>query len=191
MRVGRALNATTLVLITATAATAAEEHHGGGTTPAQWMTLIFTCINFFLFVFLLWKFVRVPLQDFLRTRRKSLVDAMSAAAEAKAEADRLKQEYETKLAALDETRRQMIAELRAIAESDRERALEAAREAAERMRSEAERTAQVDLERAKRELRAEAARLAAELAAGELRQRLDDQVRERLVREFLKGVAEQ
>jgi F0F1-type ATP synthase membrane subunit b/b' len=56
------------------------------------------------------------------------------------------------------------------------------------MREDAERTARSDLERARQELRAEAAKLAEELARDEVRRRLTDQDRKRLLDEFLARV---
>jgi F-type H+-transporting ATPase subunit b len=167
--------------------------HGEQNAPggAQWFTLLFTAINFSIFAYLLWRFARAPLSDYLANRRAELVAALSAARDAKAEADRIKHEYETKLAEVDKTRAEMVQELRAMAEADRARAMQEAGDAAARMREEAERTARHDVERAKMELRAEAARLAAEIASGEIAERLSDDDRGRLLDDFIEGATKQ
>jgi F-type H+-transporting ATPase subunit b len=85
----------------------------------------------------------------------------------------------------------MLEEIRQGAASDREKMLVDAKAAAERLRAEAERQAEHDLARARRELRAEAAKLAAELAEKDVRSRLSDSDRARLVSEFVEGVARQ
>jgi F-type H+-transporting ATPase subunit b len=177
-------------LLPAVALAAGTAHDGSehATSTAQWLTLGFTFVNFLLFFFLIRRFARAPLRDYLTGRRKDAVAAMAEAAKAKDEADRLKCEYEEKAARLEETRRHLVDEIRAIAEADRERALAAAEEAAERLRRDAERTAQSDLERARRELRAEAARLATELASTEIRERLSSEQLNRLIGEFLARV---
>lgn len=159
-----------------------------GTTPAQWMTLGFTIVNFSIFVFLMVRFTKAPLGDFLTGRRRELVEAMSAAARAKEEAEQLKSEYEAKAAQLDETRKNLIDELKEMASKDRERILAEAKATTERMQRDAELRAESELKAAKRELRAETARLAAEMAEADLRGKLDASVRGRLLGEFLEGV---
>jgi len=165
------------------AASAGQDH--GAPTSAQWKLLGFTAANFAIFVYLMYRFARTPLRDLLSGRRREVVAGMAEAARLKEEAERLKREYEAKSAQLDQARADLIAEVRAIAEADRERALTEAHEAADRMRRDADRTAQSDLERAREDLRAEAARLAQELATDEVRRRLTDQDRQRLLSEFL------
>ncbi len=164
-------------------------HADGPPTAQQWLLLLFTCINFAVFVYLLRRFTGAPLRDFLRGRRKEIVDLMAEAAREKAEAQALKDEYQAKLARLEDAKQELIAEVQRMAESDAAKLLVAAEEAAARLKRDAERAAQSDHDRAVRELRAEAARLAAALAAEGIRQRLDPAVRQRLVDEFLEGVA--
>ena len=178
------------ILVAASPAGAAGAAHAEGPpTAQQWLLLLFTCINFAVFVYLLRRFTGAPLRDFLRGRRKEIVDLMAEAAREKAEAQALKDEYQAKLARLEDAKQELIAEVQRMAESDAAKLLATAAEAAVRLKRDAERAAQSDHERAVRELRAEAARLAAALAAEDIRQRLDPAVRQRLVDEFLEGVA--
>jgi F-type H+-transporting ATPase subunit b len=178
------------ILVAASPAGAAGAVHAEGPpTAQQWLLLLFTCINFAVFVYLLRRFTGSPLRDFLRGRRKEIVDLMAEAAREKAEAQALKDEYQAKLARLEDAKQELIAEVQRMAESDAAKLLAAAAEAAARLKRDAERAAQSDHDRAVRELRAEAARLAAALAAEDIRQRLDPAVRQRLVDEFLEGVA--
>jgi F-type H+-transporting ATPase subunit b len=158
-----------------------QEAHGGG----GWIMLILTVANFAIFVGLMRHFASAPLRDYLRGRRQEVADAIAAADKAKAEADALKREYETKAAGLEQARKDLIDEIRSIANADRERALAAAREASDRLREDAERRARSELERARQELRAEAAILAAEIAAKRVGERLDEPRRRRLLDEFL------
>jgi F-type H+-transporting ATPase subunit b len=179
-----------IAVLAAETAVAAEQHGGGHGAPGveQWKLLAFSAFNFTIFVVLMVRLARSPLRDFLVNRRRDVVASMEEAARLKAEAERLRKEYEQKAAALDRAREDLIAEVKAIAEADRKRALVAAEEAAARMRQDAERTARSDLERARQELRAEAAKLAEELAREEVRRRLTDQDRKRLLDEFLARV---
>lgn len=182
-----------MVLASAASAAASEAAHDGAHGPdsAAWLTLAFSFFNFSVFVFLLRKYAWPAVKDFLYTRRREVADAMAAAEKAREEAEAIRREYAAKEAALDETRRRLLDEIREGAAADREKALKDAQAAAERLKADAERQAEHDLARARRELRAEAARLAAELAEKDVRARLTDADRVRLVREFVEGVAEQ
>lgn len=183
------------IAATASVALGSESGHEGaqghGPTAAAWQGLGFAFINFSIFAFLLRRYAWPALRDFLSLRRKEVADAMAAAEQARQEAEAIRSEYAVKEAALEETRRHLLEEIRQGAVADREKALREAEEAAKRLRAEAERQAEHDLTRARRELRAEAARLAAGLAEKEVRARLTDADRARLVSDFVEGVSAQ
>jgi F-type H+-transporting ATPase subunit b len=183
-----ALSLAVLAWPTISAAATGAAHHDGPPTSGQWFLLLFTVVNFVAFAYLLVRFTATPLKEFLRGRRRELVELMAEAQRAKAEAEQLRKEYDAKAAALEQTRRDLIAEIKAIAEDDRARMLVEARAASDRLIRDAERAARSDVERARGEIRAEAARLATELATAEVSRRLDDPARRRLVDEFLTGV---
>ena len=181
-----------LLTIVAMAPQVAAAAGGGGQhgppTRGQWVLMAFYLVNFLIFVWLMRKFTKAPLRDFLASRRKELVEAMAEATKAKAEADRVKKEYEEKVAGLEAARTELIAEIRGIAESDREHAIQSAHEASERLMADVERTAESDLERARLSLRAEAARLATEIATKEIEAKMDPATRSRLLKDFLERV---
>jgi len=89
---------------------------------------------------------------------------------------------------LETTKAELIAEVKAIAESEHDRVIAAANETAARMRRDAELTAESDLARARRELRREAASLASDLASKMIQEKLNDTERERLLRDFISKV---
>lgn len=187
----RSVAASALVLAGSVLAGASETAHGADAGNAALLTLAFSFFNFFVFAFLIHKYAWPAVRDFLSSRRKEVAGAMAAAEQARREADEIRREFAAKEAALDETRRRLLDEIRQGAAADRERALSEAQAAAARLRADAERQAEHDLARARRELRAEAAKLAAELAEKDVRARLTDADRARLVREFVEGVAKQ
>lgn len=189
----RAAFATLVVLAGATAAMAAEGGHGESHAPdgAAWMTLGFSAVNFTIFALLIYRFGWPGVREFLAGRRNDVAAAMAAAEAARQEAEAIRREYAEKEAGLEETRRRMLEEIRLGAAADRDRLIHEAQAAAERLRADAERQAEHDLARARRELRAEAARLAAELAEKEVRAKLTDTDRSRLLQEFVEGVARQ
>jgi len=192
MTSGRIRNVSGLVvLLLPTLASAAAEagHAAEGHVSRDWGGLAFAFINFSLFLIVLRRFAWPAVQDFLQGRRREIAEAMSIAARAVAEAEQIRREYAAKEAALGETCRKMVEEIREGAALDRQRALAAASEAAERMKADADRQAASELARARRELRAEAARLAAQLAEVQIRERLDLEDRSRLIKEFVAGVS--
>ncbi len=178
----------TAMLMPAVAYASGGEHGEGGGSGA-WFLLLCSFINFSIFVFLMRRFTRTPLRDFLAERRKQIVEELAAAAKAKAEAEELRDAAERRLAGLDEARAQLTSDIEAIAERERERTLTAAREAGDRLIHDAERRARYEFENARRELRAEAARLAAEIAASDLGQRIGEKEQQALLDDFLRKVA--
>ncbi|MFQ5352230.1 MAG: hypothetical protein ACE5D3_04060, partial [Candidatus Binatia bacterium] len=86
------------LLLVAGYAEASAGGHGGehGLSGRDWINLAASVFNFGLFVYLFWRFAGPPLRDFLVNRRTELVEAMSAAARAREEAERLKAEYQRK-----------------------------------------------------------------------------------------------
>jgi F-type H+-transporting ATPase subunit b len=189
LRMGAVAPALIVVTAAVAGASGGEAHAAGAPTAGQWLLLLFTCINFAAFVYLFRRFTSEPLRDFLKGRRKEIVDLMAEAAREKAEAAALKREYEAKLAGLERAKQELVDEVRRMAESDAQKLLSAASEAAARLKRDAERAAQSDHDRVVRELRAEAARLAASLATEDVVRRLDAGARQRLLDEFLQGVA--
>ncbi|HEY2772927.1 MAG TPA: ATP synthase F0 subunit B [Candidatus Binatia bacterium] len=173
----------------ATAALAAEGGDGSEGAEGAWLSLLFSVVNFSIFVFLLRKYAWPAVKDFLARRHVEVAEAMAAAEKARLEAEAIRAEFTQKEAALEETRRRMLDELRRGAEADRQKALADAAAAGERLKSEASRQAEHDLARARRELRAEAARLATDIAEREARAKLTDADRARLLREFVEGIA--
>jgi F-type H+-transporting ATPase subunit b len=183
------MSAALVALPSLTIAASGGTHHEGPPTAGQWLLMLFTFVNFAVFAYLFVRFTGTPLREFLQGRRREVVNLMAEAERAKTEAERLRREFEAKSAALEQTKRDLIAEVRAIAEADRQRMLAAAKEASDRLIRDAERAAQSDIERARRELRAEAAKLATEIASAEVAKRIDEPARRRLLDEFLAGVS--
>jgi F-type H+-transporting ATPase subunit b len=176
-----------LLLVPAVAVAASDGGHAAD--PAeQWKVFAFSVTNFLIFAYLIRRFAGPPLKDFLSKRRSEVAEALEAANAAKLEADRVKAEYEAKAARLGESKAELIAEVKAIAEAEHARVIAAANEGADRMRRDAELTAESDLARARRELRAEAAKLATELAGQMIQDKVNDAERERLLRDFIARV---
>ncbi len=151
-------------------------------------TLVFSAINLLIFLWVLGRFVLPPVRDWVRARRLHVVQALEQAAAAKAEAERLRAEWEQRLAQFDATVAEMQAQARRDSERDRTRILEAARKTAEAIRRDAELAAAYELRRTQEQLRAELVRQALQLAEAAARTQLTAADQDRFVAEFLKQV---
>jgi F-type H+-transporting ATPase subunit b len=114
-------------------------HHGGPLhldhiihNPEFWTAVL----NFSLLVFLLVKFGRAPIRDFLGGRRREMERAINEAAEAKAKAEAKLKEYTDRLSQLDSEMAKLRADLVAAGEDDKKRIVADAEETARRMKIE-------------------------------------------------------
>jgi F-type H+-transporting ATPase subunit b len=114
-------------------------HHGGPLhveqvirNPEFWTAVL----NFSLLIFLLVKFGRKPIREFLGSRRGEMERAINEAAEAKAKAEAKLKEYTDRLGQLDTEMAKLRADLTAAAEEDKKRIVAEAEESARRMKIE-------------------------------------------------------
>ncbi len=176
------------VLLAATAWAEAEESAHGHEAQSSAGILVFSAINLLIFLWMLGRFVLPPVRDWVRARRQRVVQALEQAAAAKAEAERLRAQWEERLAQFDATVEEMQAQARRDGERERDRILEAARKTADSIRRDAELAAAYELRRTQEQLRAELVRQALRLAEGAARTQLSAADQERFVAEFLKQV---
>lgn len=168
---------------------AVEEGHGGhaeGGSPQ--LTLVFSTINFLLFIFALRKFALPAVRESLRKRRAAIEQALNEGKKAKEEAAALRREYEQKIAGLAAEQEQLRQQTLADAEREKERILEEARKMAERARAEAQQVAQREVAEARRILRQEVAEQAIRLAAELVRTRLTPNDQNQLVQDLAQEV---
>jgi F-type H+-transporting ATPase subunit b len=121
-----------------------------------WLSFGYAVVNFLILAALLWKFLHKPLLSVLAKRRASIEESEKKAADAVSEAERLKGEYEGKLAEAAAERDRVLSEARQSAEEARQKVVERAKEDAarevsdlkkafERERDEALKTLQKDI----------------------------------------------
>ena len=170
------------------AALAASEAHGGHAHGIPWATLVFSTINLLIFVYLIARFAWPAIRDWVADRRRQIVEALEAAARAKAEAEQLKHEWEQRLARLERELDEMRARARADAERERDRILADARTAAAAILRDAHRSAEQDVRTASAQLRAEVAERAYTLACQTARTRLTASDQDRFIGDFLQQV---
>jgi F-type H+-transporting ATPase subunit b len=143
-------------------AEAAAEHHAAHGVP--WLKLIFMATNFAIFAAILHRYAWPAVRDVLQTRHANIVAALEQAAWAKAESERLKNEWELRLANLNAEMEEMRRQVRAEIEAERERILAAARDLAASIQRDAVRAAEQEVRTAEAALRKEVAEQALSIA---------------------------
>ena len=147
-------------------------------------------VNFGFLLFLLHRYARKPILDFLAQRsqgiREQIRDAEQRLDAAEAEVASLR----ARLRDFESEAQGIVTAATEQAEFERARALERASETAQRIREDAQRVAGQEIERARQELRDEAADLATTLAAEILRESLTPDDDKRLVGEFVERIRE-
>jgi len=176
------------VLLLARVALATEEAHAHHEAGIPWATLAFSTINLLIFVWVLRRFAWPAVHTWVHERRERVVAALEDAATAKAEAEKLRAEWDARLAALNDEIEQMRTQARHDAERERERILAAAQKTADGIRRDAERAAAYEVRRTQQQLRAELVRQAVALAEQQARAQLTPADQQRFIADFLAQV---
>ena len=177
------------VILFAGMAMAEEAGHGhAGETASPLWPLIFSTVNLAIFLWVLARYVLPPVREWVHQRHRHVVRALEDAAGAKAEALRLREEWERRLVDFSRWVEEMQAQARRDSERERERIQEAAHKTAEAIRRGAELAAAYELRRTQEQLRADLVRQAVRLAEQAARTQLTADDQQRFVAEFLKQV---
>ena len=160
--------------------------HGHGGIP--WATLTFSTINLLIFGYILNRFAVPGGRAWVAGRRDAVVRELEEAATLRGEAQRLKSEWEARVAKLDEEIATLRAEARAEIERDRERVLAAARAAADKLKRDAERIALAEARQLESQLRGDVAHKAVALAEQRLRAGWSAEDQDGSIAEFLRRV---
>ena len=186
----RTWGAAVVSLLLATVAVASEEAHGahGHDGGIPFGSLLLSAANLLIFVWVLNRFMMPAVRSWVAERRSRVVEALEQAATAKAEAERLRAEWQVRLGELERTAAEMRAQARRDAERERDRILAAAQHLADTIRRDAERTAAYETRRIQDQLRAELVRAAVQLAEERTRAEWTAADQQRFVAEFVKQV---
>ncbi len=164
-----------------------EEHHGVSGT--QIVGLFFFTVNFILFGLILRKFAMPFIKEALHKRKEAVVQALNEAKLSQEEAEKVRREYEEKLAGLEAEREAMRAQALESAQREKERILAEASRMAERARVEAQQIATREVEQARRILREEVAEQAVKIATDLIRSRLNPADQNRFVKDLVDEVS--
>ena len=158
------------------------EHAAGHPSPAD---LFWPTANFILFVGLLVYVLRRPVIEYFRERTTRLREALRAGARARAEAEALRATLARDMERLPTIRAELLADIRAAAELERDKLIASGRAAADRIRTDARLVAEQEAAAARQTLRAELIESAMREASMLVRRALEPQDQERFVRDFV------
>ena len=179
------------VLLVTLPAWAAEEAEHVAEHEAQgipWSSLIFSTINFAIFIGVLARFVWPPVKSWLRERHDKVVAELEAAAAAKAEAEQMQAQWRQRLAQLESEIAALREQARKDIDIERERILAAANKTADTIRRDAERAAAAEVRRAQQELRQLLVKEAVRFAAESAKKGWNAEDQQRSIEEFLRQV---
>jgi F-type H+-transporting ATPase subunit b len=169
----------------------ADEVEHAGQHAVPWAKLVFSSINFAIFLYLMSKLIgSLNLGGKLADRRAQIVEALAQAERAKQEAEALRLEWQRRMENLAAELEAMLQQARADIATERDQILAAAHRTAEAIRRDAERTAENEIRGAQEALRAEVAKQALAIAERLAPQRLSAADQQRFVREFVAEVSE-
>ncbi len=168
-----------------------QDVHGGpleeGDTPMPG-PFLGTLVNFGLFLFLLGKFAVPSFVTFTRERHDRIADQLAESARLRSEAQKALDEYRGRLARLDDEIKSLVAEIRAEADTEKQRILAEAQARAERMKRDAEAQIKAEMARVRIEIEREAIQIAVATAEKLLREKVNDADQKSLVERFVSEV---
>ena len=157
---------------------------GGGHGPSMAIEG-FYLIDFLIFAGILVVALRKPIAGFIAQRRETLTSEIAEAQKLRQEAEAKLADYSTRLASLEDEIAKVMSDARQSAENERNRILADANATAERMTKDAEMRIQQASRRLEHELRLRMVELSVEMAEGMITTKVDDRVRRRHVTEYI------
>jgi F-type H+-transporting ATPase subunit b len=150
-----------------------------------WLSFAFKVVNFMILMAILVKFLSKPVGKFLKNRQTRVRQALKDAERATAEAEKKMQDYEKRLARIDEEIQEIHHVLREEGEKEKARIIHEAEEMAETIKEQARFTAQQEIRVAQRILREEMADLTVKLAGEILEKGMNKSDQKKLVEEYV------
>ncbi len=150
--------------------------------------LLVQIATFLLAVVILWRFLWKPLAKFMEKRTLSIEQDVNGAKKSRQQAEELEAQMKDRFAKIDEEARNIMRHASDEGKQLRDRTLADAQEEARRLIQDASRQIDTDKRHAIRELRAETVRLAVLIAEKAMKQSVDKEVQERLIKEFVEGL---
>jgi F-type H+-transporting ATPase subunit b len=166
-----------------------DEHGGHGAESKPWMmTDTAKVLNFSILAIGLFLVLRKPVSQALNDRIKGIKEELEELEGRKSEVEKQLNEYNTKLATLDEEADKVIAEYVRQGEEAKARILKEAESAADKLEEQAKKNIENEFKQAKEQLQAEIVEKALVKAEEMVREKISPEDQERLVDEYLAKV---
>lgn len=157
----------------------------------QWWNLAWKWINAGILIFIIVKFGRQPMKDFLANQKATLAAEIQEMEAAKAEAQAELTQMQTKIDGLADELKSFQEHLTASAARERDQMLEEAKFEAENIIERTQRQAEMALTRARQEMTVELVEMAGQMAEEKLAQAVNADDQRRLVSEFIDQAEQQ
>lgn len=153
-------------------------------------TIVFTLFNAVVLYLILKKLLFVPVMDFIEQRRINIQNEIEAADNMKVEADALKEEYNNRLAGIEEEKKVIIDEARRMSSYIHEKSRKEAEKEKERILKSAETERGHLYEKARQDLRKETALISIDIAEEILKKKIDIKDNEQILEDILKEISD-
>ena len=161
--------------------------HGGG---LNWTDFAYRSVAFVILVAILVKLLKKPISTFFSSRREEIQQLLAELEAKRLETEKRSAEYKTRLAALEDETKKIVAELVAEGEAERQKIIDAAHKQADYIKQQARLSIQQEIKAAKESLQEEIGELTVAAAEKILRKNLQPGDQDRLVRDFMTRVVE-
>ncbi len=156
-----------------------------GKQPSLFMDYFWKILNFGILFFILYKFGKKPLQDFLKKRTELIEKTLKEAQEAKQLAQKALAEVEERLKVKDKEIEEIVASARQSGEKEKAHLIEEGEKMKAKILEQAKTNIDFEVKKAKEEIKAEAVEVAMELAEKKLKGRLTKEEQIKLLEESL------
>lgn len=163
-----------------------EIMHQLGIEPA---TIVVEMVGFILLLLLLKRFLWQPVTGYLQQRQADIAQTYDKVEQTRQEMERLRSEYEQRLANIEAEARAQIQQAVKEAQQVREQILAEARQQAEKMVRDAEETIRYEREKAMAEMRTQIVELTLLATSRILQESVDDARHRKMVQDFIDQVA--
>ncbi|HYE84630.1 MAG TPA: F0F1 ATP synthase subunit B [Clostridia bacterium] len=153
-------------------------------------TIIFTLFNAVVLYLILKRLLFTTVMNFIEQRKSTIRNEIASAQNLKAEAGSLKEEYENKLANIDEEKRAVIDEARKMGSFMYEKSRKDAEKEKDRILKSAEKERNLMFEKAKEDLKRDTALLSIDIAEEILKEKIDRDADKQILDRILKELSD-
>ncbi len=184
-RIMPAVYSLTAILMSTVALAEEEAKAEPMTFMGDWLPRL---VNFAIIAGLVVYFSRKPIRDFFKNRSAEIAKAMQESKEARERAIAALAEMEQKIKALEAETGKLATDAQTRGEKDRQALIEEAKKLVADIQSQVKQGIDTEVQKAKTTLAVEAAILSIDLAEGNIKEKINNQDHERIVKEYISKV---